>query len=177
MVRRSEPSLGPEERELQAAFDQLVSEHLETAYRLALAILRDPSDAADVTQDAYLLAWSRRSALRDRERIEAWLTRIVINACRDRLRRRRRIVFVPLSASDGTGSADPYARVAERDRLERAFARLEADDRIVLVLRYRTDLSVAAIAARTGLAEGTVKSRLHRARQLLRQALEVGDEP
>ena len=151
--------------------DLLLSRAAE-AHRLAAWILRDPVGAEDVVQEAALIAWRRRSTLRDAASAEAWFNRIVINACRDELRRRARRHDLP-----GVGAVDDAAaeRVAERDEIERAVARLTPDEQIVLGLRFGRDLAVPQIASQTGLAEGTVKSRLHHALEHMRGALAAED--
>lgn len=161
------------------AFTALLDRGLDTHYRLAAVILGDPSEAEDAVHDAAVVAWRGFAGLRDRDRFEAWFGRILVNGCRDRLRaRRRRPVIVPIVGVDGrppTGhpvGLDTSAALGDRDALERAFARLDPDHAVVIVLRYYLDLQVPAIAARLGIAEGTVKSRLHHGLRRLRAAVE-----
>jgi RNA polymerase sigma factor (sigma-70 family) len=99
-----------------------------------------------------------------------------VNACRDRLRARRRRPVVELSAdvAGASGAGDTEA-VAARDALARAFGVLDPDEMIVVVLRFWRDLTVEAIAERTGVPAGTVKSRLNRALGRLRAALAVAE--
>lgn len=158
--------------EREDAFARLVSRELASAYRTATVLLRDPAEAEDATQDALVRAWQRWDALRDEERVGAWFGRILVNVCRDRLRARqaRRVRW-----HDAPSSADPSIRVGERDELEDAFARLTPDQRIVVALRYYLDLSTEAIAERTGVPAGTVKSRLHHALRAMRAAYEAED--
>lgn len=158
-----------------SAFTALLERGLDANYRLAAVILGDRVEAEDAVHDAALLAWRGFSGLRDRGRFEAWFGRILVNGCRDRLRaRRRRPVVVPLILGDGgqeTGVADRSAAVADRDELQRAIAGLDPDHAVVVALRYYADLTVPQIADRIGIAEGTVKSRLHHALRRLRTAV------
>ncbi len=148
---------------------------VDRAYRLAWAILGNDEDAQDATQDALTAAWQQRRTLRDDDKLEAWLSRILINKCRDRLRARARtrervrpieLVVLP-SVADGSRAA------ADRDQLGRALEGLSPDQRIVVILRFWADLTVEAIAERLGVPVGTVKSRLHNSLKTLRSTLEA----
>lgn len=161
------------------AFARLVEGQLDAAYRLATVVLGSSLEAEDAVADAALSAWRSRSRLREADRFEAWFGRIVVNACRDRLRSRRRHPVAELS-SDAVGDpsetrTDFRDVVHARDAMSRAFDVLEPDERIVIVLRYWHDLPVDAIAARVGIPAGTVKSRLHHATGRLRAALTVAE--
>jgi RNA polymerase sigma-70 factor (ECF subfamily) len=156
-------------------FSSLTRYDVDRAYRLAWAILGNDEDAADALQDALTTAWQQRKTLRDESRLEAWLHRILINKCRDRLRARARtrdrvhpieLVMLP-SVSDGSRAA------AERDELGRALEALNPDQRIVVILRFWADLTIEAIAQRLGVPVGTVKSRLHNSLKTLRSTLEA----
>lgn len=148
--------------------ERLLVSHAADAERLAAWILRDPVGAEDVVQHAALLAWKQRSSLRDAASAPAWFQRIVVNTCRDELRRRGRVRDLPLGEPVEPPSSDS---VAERDELERAVSRLAPDEQIVLALRFGRDLTVPAIARGLGVPEGTIKSRLHHALEHLRAAL------
>jgi RNA polymerase sigma factor (sigma-70 family) len=150
------------------------------AHRLAAWILRDPVGAEDAVQDAALIAWNRRGSLRDAASAEGWFNRIVVNVCRDELRRRARKRELPGSDQTlepvGGRVAGPMTghlaeQVADRDELGRAIAKLTPDQQVVLGLRFGRDLTVPQIAAETGLPEGTVKSRLHHSLESLRAAM------
>ena len=159
-----------------AAFSELAEHHLADSFRLAALILGDRADAEDATQDAFVAAWKGWGSLRDPARFEAWFGRILVNVCRDRLRRSRRHGVSDLSdelmASPAGG--DIAAAAADRDAVGLGLARLDPDQRIVLILRYYRDLSVDEIAARVGVPAGTVKSRLHYALRDLGVALDGG---
>lgn len=162
------------------AFSALLERGLDAHYRLAAVILGDRVEAEDAVHDAALLAWRGFASLRERGRFDAWFGRILVNGCRDRLRaRRRRPVVVPLAlraTGPGTATADRSAAVADRDALQRAIDGLDPDHAVVVVLRYFTDLTVPQIADRLGIAEGTVKSRLHHALRRLRTAMVETEE-
>jgi RNA polymerase sigma-70 factor (ECF subfamily) len=138
------------------------------AHRLAAWILRDPIGAEDAVQDAALIAWSKRGSLRDAASADGWFSRIVVNVCRDELRRRARKRDLPTTEPLMDPGSD---RVAESDELGRAISKLTPDQQVVLGLRFGRDLTVPQIAAETGLPEGTVKSRLHHSLENLRAAL------
>ena len=163
------------------AFAALLDRGLDAQYRLAAVILGDPIEAEDAVHDAAVTAWHGFAGLRERDRFEAWFARILVNGCRDRLRaRRRRPVVVPIlemePAAAPLRTADDGGALATRDLLGRAFAQLDPDHAVVVVLRYYADLTVPEIAARVGIAEGTVKSRLHHALRRLRAAVERAEE-
>lgn len=152
------------ESETELQLLRLANGELDHAYRLAGLVLGDSRDAEDATQDALLRAWHARSSLRDQAGFQAWFERILVNVCRDRLRQRRRIRFLPLDpASVSTYARDPFAAVLDRDEMLGVLAVLDDDERLVVVLHYWSDLTLAAIAERLSWPVGTVKSRLHRA--------------
>ena len=161
-----------------AAFRSLVESELDRAYRLATVILGDRYDAEDAVHDAAEVAWRRWSDLRDEQRFQAWFGKIVVNACRDRLRRsrRRRMVEIPRLVLDKEHPMAPDAAdaLALRDVLRRAFEVLSPEERIVVVLRYEADLTVPRVAEIAGIPEGTAKSRLHHALRKLRAV--IGEE-
>jgi RNA polymerase sigma-70 factor, ECF subfamily len=135
------------------------------AYRYA----SNPSEAEDIAQDALLRAWRRRSTLRDTDRRKQWLASIVRN---EAFRQHARIRPDPTSAIELHGGAEDERVLAtvERADLHAALKRLSDCDRQLLEMRYQEDLTQAAIANRLGIPEGTVKVRLHRARNKLRRA-------
>lgn len=170
----AETTARPESKqfEREAAFGRLVSRELAGAYRTAAVLLGDPSEAEDATQDALVRAWLRWDQVKDPERLGAWFGRILINVCRDRLRARRPnpVRWLGGDAFDDTGRA-----LGERQAIWQALADLSVDQRIVLVLRYYLDLTLEAIAERTGVPVGTVKSRLHHALSAVRAAYDARD--
>jgi RNA polymerase sigma-70 factor (ECF subfamily) len=157
-----------------AAFSELARDQIGRLYGVAKLIVRDPDRAADVTQDALVAAWRDLSALRDADRFEAWLHRVLVRTCHREARRERRqrtaeIRELPL---DDTPGRDELPQVANRDELERGFRRLSVDERAIIVLHHVEGLALAEVADVMGLPLGTVKSRLHRSLQTMRAALE-----
>jgi RNA polymerase sigma-70 factor, ECF subfamily len=157
-----------------AAFVRLADEHLDRAYRLARAILRDPVEAQDATHDAFVQAWRKWETLRDPGKFEPWFDRILVNVCRNRMRSSRRQAIdisneVALATGDHTGQAE------DRDLLAAAIAALSPDHQVVVALRYYRDLTVDDIARRLGIPSGTVQSRLHYALRRLHDSIDAAD--
>ena len=154
------------------AFASLVDLHGGRCYAIAYRILRDAERAQDAVQQALLLAWRELPRLRDPERFEIWLHRLLVNACYEELRRHRRwrshIRTLPV---DGPEAADATIAIAERDALEAVFRTLTPEHRAVFVLHHHVGLPLQAIADTVGVPLGTVKSRLHHATRLLRAAV------
>jgi RNA polymerase sigma-70 factor (ECF subfamily) len=157
------------------AFAALIGAATTRLYALACLMLRDNDRAEDATQDAFIRAWREIPRLRDATRFDAWLRRLVVNACYDQARRTRRRAEVTLldshhrSVSDGTGAR------AEEDRIDRAFRRLPLEQRSVLVLQHYLELSHAEIAETLSVPIGTVKSRIRYGIAAMRAALEADD--
>jgi RNA polymerase sigma-70 factor (ECF subfamily) len=158
-----------------AAFARLADDHLDAAYRLARAILREPSEAQDATHDALLQAWRKWSTLRDPSHFEAWFDRILINFCRNRLQHASRWQARDISTEIRVAAGDPYGQADERDVLGNAIATLSPVHRVVVALRYYRDLQVDEIATRLGIPAGTVQSRLHYALKQLHRVIDVAD--
>jgi RNA polymerase sigma-70 factor (ECF subfamily) len=160
-----------------AAFRDLLLPALDAAYRRAAVLLANRMEAEDAVHDAAERAWRSWSSLRDPSAFEAWFGRILVNVCRDRLRRRKRVAAVEVRGEppDGEDAASTAAmsRVGEHHRVLDALAFLSADERIAVVLRYDADLTVPEIARLTGAREGTIKSRLHHGLRKLRTRLEA----
>jgi RNA polymerase sigma-70 factor, ECF subfamily len=158
----------------ERVFERFTQSRLERAYRLAAVILRDAFEAEDAVHEAAIQAWLQWPALRDQTRMDAWFDRILVNECRARLRRRK---IQPLTTNDPAKGVAPdtLSVIGDREVLHAALARLDADHRVVVVLRYVAELTPKEIAARTGDREGTVKSRLHYALREMRAALEAAD--
>jgi RNA polymerase sigma-70 factor (ECF subfamily) len=150
---------------------------LDRAWRLAGLILGDRHDAEDATQEALVRAWRGLDSLRDPGGFQAWFDRILVNVCRDRIRDARRHPVLDISdglAPEPAARVDVESSVARSDELRRGLARLDADRRIAIVLRYYLDLSVAEVAARVGVPAGTVKSRLHYGLREMGVSLDAG---
>jgi RNA polymerase sigma-70 factor (ECF subfamily) len=159
------------------AFEALAIGVSTRLYSVAHLVLRDAYLAEDAVQEALVNAWQRLPSLRDPDRFDAWMYRLVVNACADLGRGRRRIgaeirAIVPaLPVSDASGW------VADRDQLDRAFRRLRPEQRAALVLHHYLGLPVNEIADVLGVPVGTVKSRIHYGTQVMRAALEADDRP
>jgi RNA polymerase sigma-70 factor, ECF subfamily len=157
-----------------AAFRRLADQHLDTAYRLARAILRDATEAQDATHDAFVQAWRKWSTLRDPDKFDQWFDRILVNTCRNRLARGRRFTARDISEEIEPAAIDEHRRFEDRDTVGRAIATLPVDQQVVVALRYYRDLTVEQIATRLGVPAGTVQSRLHYALKRLHAALDAG---
>jgi RNA polymerase sigma-70 factor (ECF subfamily) len=152
------------------AFAALVETRIGSAVRTASAILGNEADARDAVQEAFVSAWVNLPRLRDVGRFDPWLSRIVINRCRDTLRRRNRSREVGLDSVTLTGVLEPDLDLTD---LNAAFERLNADQRHILVLHHLHQEPVASIAQRLAIPVGTAKWRLHAARRALEKALEA----
>src|SRR5690349_13223093 len=159
------------------AFAVLVHQVSDTLYAIAYRILRDTGLAEDALQNALVLAWRRLPHLRDAERFEAWIHRILVHACYDEVERSRTwsatIRVLPI---DGPAAPDETSMVAVRDELERAFRRVPVDQRAVFVLHHYLGLPLVEIAETLGIPAGTARSRLHYATRALRDAVVAGRE-
>ena len=155
------------------AFEVLATSAGDRLYAVARLILRSSDLAEDAVQEALVRAWRQLPSLRDPDRFDAWLHRLLVNACADQGRQMRRLsqqvrpLLLEPSVSDDTGS------VADRDQLERGFSRLKPDQRAVIVLHYYSGFSAAEIAKILGIPEGTARSRLHYSTEAMRAALEA----
>ena len=146
-----------------------VTELQETLYRTARSILRNEQDAQDAVQEAVTQAFARLHTLRDPAKFKPWLLRILVNTCYDACRRRRSTVY--LEAVEETLAA-PQSDCEERMSLWSAVMRLPEEQKAVVTLFYYEDLPIRAISEVLGVTQGTVKTRLSRARGRLRQMLD-----
>lgn len=138
-------------------------------YRVAQAILWRDADCADAVQEAVFRGWLKKGRLASPEYLETWLVRILINQCRDQLRRRRRDPL-PLDAEPARED-----RLCEDLHLRLALKRLPEKYRLPLILHHMEGYSVRETAAVLKLSEAAARSRLHRARKALKDLLEGGD--
>ena len=156
------------------AFARLAAGSIDQLDAVARLITRDPERAKDAVQETLIRAWRDLPGLREPDRFEAWLRRLLVRASIDEVRRHRRWpIEVELVEVHHPRIADPMAGVADRDSLERGFRRLDPEGRAVIVLYHYLDLPLDEIARSIGVPVGTVKSRLHRARATLRAALDA----
>ena len=162
----------------QEAFAALATECVDDCYRLAYRILRDPHRAQDATQQALLGAWRDLPTLRDPERFDAWLHRLVVHACYAEARTERRwVARVRLISTEPPLEPDVARSVAARDELDGAFRRLTPEQRAIVVLHHHLGYPLTEIAATLGIPSGTARSRLHHAVRQLRAALGDGLSP
>ena len=158
----------------QDAFASLAAASIDRCYALAYRILRDPHRAQDAAQQALIGAWRDLRTLRDPERFDAWLYRLVVNACyADARGERRRVARVRILAIDPPTSPDVAGGVVSRDELEQAFRLLTPEQRAVVVLHHHLGYPLTEIAATLGIPVGTARSRLHYAVRQLRAALDT----
>lgn len=160
-------------------FEKLVTAYEKNVYSLALRMVGDPEDAADMTQETFIKAYRSLSSFRGDSKFSSWLYRIASNVCLDFLRSRSRHPQVSLSSSDEDGrtafelpdmSRNPEEQLMKKLSMEavrRGLEQLPEQQRQILVLRELGGLSYAELARILGLEEGTVKSRIFRARKRL----------
>lgn len=169
------------------AFRAIMQQGNQRLFRIARGVVRDDAEAEDVLQEAYARAFAGIGAFRGDAQVLTWLTRIVLNEARGRVRRRRATVdldqveqaqqaqVIPFPNAVGFGAASPEADAARRQirgLIERAVDDLPAPFRIVFIMRDIEDCSTEETAANLRIKPETVKTRLHRARRMLRQALD-----
>jgi len=171
-----------------AAVRLIMQRHNRRLFRVARSVLHDDAEAEDVVQEAYVRAFTHLDGFRGEAQLSTWLTRIALNEALGRLRRRRitvglkdidaisgqgeaRVIYLPSARQDSDPEA-AAARAQVRRLLERAVDQLPDSFRMVFVLRDIEELSIEETASQLGLRPETVKTRLHRARRLLRQSLD-----
>jgi RNA polymerase sigma-70 factor (ECF subfamily) len=156
------------------AFDALARTVGDKCMAIAFRILRDTDRADDAVQAALIVAWRELRTLRDAERFEPWLHRILTNECYAEARRRRRwSTQVRLLPMQGQGDSEEISAINDRDQLDRAFRRLTIEQRSVLVFHHYVGLPLTEVADRLGIPVGTARSRLHHATSALRASLEA----
>ncbi len=155
------------------AYDIILTERIDHLYRIARLTLRDFDSAEDAVQEALVRCWRDLPRLRDPDRFDAWLNRILMRAITDEARKRRGIVMnvVPLTVEPAV--ADSSGALADRDELARVFDRLSIEHRTIVVLHHYLGMTTDEAARTIGIPVGTAKSRLHYATEALRAALEA----
>jgi len=154
------------------AFASLATNAYGRIHRTAQLILRQEDLASDAVQEALTSAWLHIRAVRDPDRFDAWLNRLVVRACYQELRRAKHGP-IQIDSIHGPGTDDSSDALADRDQLERGFQRLSVEHRAVLVVHHYLGLPDAEAATVLGVPLGTYKSRLNRAHVSLRAALEA----
>lgn len=161
----------------EEAFASLARAAGDRLLAIAYRILRDIGLAEDAVQQTLVLAWRELPSLRDVERFDAWLRRLLVHACYREARRGRRWAANVRALPDQPSAVDDVGSVADREQLERGFRRLPAEQRAVFVFHHYLGLTLQEVAAELGVPLGTVKSRLHYATNTLRAALEADLRP
>lgn len=156
------------------AYADLIRVRGDRLYALAQRILRDVDRAEDALQEALVIAWRDLAGLRDPDRFDAWIHRLVVRSClAEAGRERRRFSNMRILPIDIPASNDDYLSVVDRDELERGFKRLSPQQRALLVLRHFEDRELSEIAEILGIPVGTARSRLHHAHRAMRAALDA----
>jgi RNA polymerase sigma-70 factor (ECF subfamily) len=163
-----------------AAFEVLVNTHAHYVYNLALRVVRNPAEAEDLSQEAFLRAWKSLPSFRREARFSTWLYRIVTNLCYNRLSRLKKELSEltleegALDLPDHRQRVEPAVLTRELgEHLNRAVDDLPDSYRLLVTLRHLQGMSYAEIAETTGMPLGTVKTGIFRARNLLREAVET----
>jgi RNA polymerase sigma-70 factor (ECF subfamily) len=163
-----------------AAFEVLVDTHAQFVYNLALRVVRDPAEAEDLSQEAFLHAWRSLPSFRGEARFSTWLYRIVTNLCYNRLPRLKKELNAITLEEGAADLPDQRQRVEPGvltkelgDHLHAAIDALPESYRLLLALRHQQEMTYAEIAETTGMPLGTVKTGIFRARNLLREAVEA----
>jgi RNA polymerase sigma-70 factor (ECF subfamily) len=171
IVRTQDDASRARGRAIDTRFAEALAAELSSAYRLAGYLLADATEAQDAVQEASVRAWRSRAKLREPDKFHSWFNQILVNVCRTRLRKKARQRTLDVDEVDLEG-VDPFRSALARDAIGRAISSLSTELRMVVVLRYWGDLSLAEIADRLGIPIGTVKSRHHAALKTLRRRIE-----
>ena len=157
------------------AYVDLIRVRTDRLFAIAQRILRDIDRAEDALQDALVIAWRDLKGLRDPDRFDAWLQRLLINVCiAQATRERRRTANLRvLPIDDGPAAPDDMLSIGDRDQLDRGFRRLPPEQRAILVLHHFMGYAPSEIAETLGIPPGTARSRLHHAHRAMRAALEA----
>ncbi len=160
------------------AFEALATVAFDGLYALANRILRDIDRTDDAVQECLIRAWRELPRLRDPERFDAWLRRLLVNACYDESRRtRRRSAELHVLPLERAGGRDAATDLADRDELERGFRLLSVEQRAVLVLTHYLGMTAREVAETLDIPVGTAQSRLLYAIRAMRAVLEADARP
>jgi len=162
----------------ERAFESLTFANHPRLFRVANCLLRDRSRAEDATQQAFLDIWRHLRRLRDPAKFEGWSYRLLVNACYAEAKRTPRwLPDAEVPPAREPRAADAFDAVLDRDQLEHGFRHLSIDYRAVLVLRYLLDMTPEQVAETLGISRWTVYTRLKRAEEAMRSALEADARP
>ena len=160
------------------AFAILARTNGDRLFALAQRILRDIDRAEDAVQQTLVIAWRELPRLRDPDRFDAWMQRILVHSCyAEATRARRWAANIRVLSSEPVTGLDAEASVENRDQLERGFRRLPPEQRAILALHHYLGLTSLEIAETLDIPHGTVRSRLHYAHRAMRAALEADARP
>jgi RNA polymerase sigma-70 factor (ECF subfamily) len=156
------------------AYADLIRSRGDRVFAIAQRILRDVDRTEDAVQDALVIAWRDLPELRDPDRFDAWLHRLVVRSCiHEAMRQRRLVANLHALPENLAAGSDDFLSVADRDQLERGFRRLDPQQRALLVLRHFAGFEPVEIAEILGIPAGTARSRLHHAHRAMRAALDA----
>jgi RNA polymerase sigma-70 factor (ECF subfamily) len=156
------------------AFVDLIGPRINNLFAIAHRFLRDVDRAEDAVQDALVIAWRDLKGLRDPDRFDAWLRRLLVHECINQAaRERHRTSVLRVLPVDGPAAPDDMLSVGDRDQLDRGFRRLPPDQRAILVLHHFLGYHPTEIAEILDIPAGTARSRLHHAHRAMRAALEA----
>jgi RNA polymerase sigma-70 factor (ECF subfamily) len=160
------------------AFASLVHQVSDSLFAVAYRILRDVGLAEDALQNALIASWRQLPHLRDTDRFEAWIHRILVHACYAESRRGRQFATnVRMLDLIGSTTPDGSRALADRDELDRAFRQIPLDQRAVFVLHHYLGLPLVEVAETLGIPAGTARSRLHYATRSLRSVMTTDAAP
>jgi RNA polymerase sigma-70 factor (ECF subfamily) len=155
------------------AFDILLTDVVDHLYRIARLVLRDFDRAEDAVQEALVRCWRDLPSLREPDRFDAWLNRILMRAITDEARKKRGFVANVVQLKVEPAVADSSGALADRDEIARVFERLSVEHRTIVILHHYLGMTTDEAARTIGVPHGTAKSRLHYATEALRAALEA----
>ena len=154
-------------------FDILLTDVVDHLYRIARLVLRDFDRAEDAVQEALVRCWRDLPSLREPDRFDAWLNRILMRAITDEARKKRGFVANVVQLKVEPAVADSSGALADRDEIARVFERLSVEHRTIVILHHYLGMTTDEAARTIGVPHGTAKSRLHYATEALRAALEA----
>ena len=172
----------------ERAFKELVDEHRDKVFNLTYRMLNNRAEAEDVAQEVFISVFKTIETFREESKFSTWLYRVTVNHCKNRIKYLARRHDRDQDELDETSEQDAAAAVtaprpsprpdkamesAQTEKmLQEAIGELDEDHRVLVVLRDVEDLSIEEICEITGLPDGTIKSRLHRARMALRKKIQ-----